>query len=75
MDPGAAWFFKGAGEMMMSKSGLRLVAGGMMAMLGGGCGLLIGYEDATRELEQCAGELITPDVHWQEFWAPAMPMT
>lgn len=33
--------------MMMSKSGLRFVAGSMMAMLGGGCGLLIGYEDAT----------------------------
>lgn len=33
--------------MMMSKSGLRFVAGGLVAMLGGGCGLLIGYEDAT----------------------------
>ena len=35
---------------------------------------LIGYEDASQDLEQCARELITPDVQWQEFSAPAMPM-
>ncbi len=32
---------------MMMKNGFRFVAGGVVAMLGGGCGLLIGYEDAT----------------------------
>jgi hypothetical protein len=31
----------------MIKSGLRFVACGVVAMLGGGCALLIGYEDAT----------------------------
>jgi len=36
---------------------------------------LIGYVDATQDLEQCARELITPEVQWQEFSAPAMPMT
>ncbi len=32
---------------MMMKTGFRFVAGGVVAMLGGGCGLLIGYEDAS----------------------------
>lgn len=35
---------------------------------------LIGYEDATRDLEQCARESITPEVHWQEFAASTMPL-
>ena len=34
---------------------------------------LIGYEDATDDLQQCVRDLITPDMDWQEF--TAAPMT
>jgi Beta-propeller repeat len=36
---------------MMTKNGFRLVAGCTALLLGGGCGLLIGYEDATLQPE------------------------
>ncbi len=28
---------------------------------------LLGYEDATRDLEQCLRDVQSPDVSWQEF--------